>query len=383
MSDYPLLMIPGPTNISSEVQLALAKPLIGHRTVEFKLLYESLVEKLKKLLYTKNIVIPLTSSGTGAIEAVMVSLFNRGEKIGIIRNGVFSDRAGLIAKRRGLQVKFLDYDWTRFPSKEEVYNFLEENKDITALYIVYNETSTGVAAKHIHDILAAAKEYDLLTVVDAISAVGGDYLYVDKWNIDVCIGGSQKALAAPPVISFISLSQMAIDKMNKVNIESFYFDLKEYLSWYYEKRETPSTPAIPLFYALNEALDKILNEGVENRVLRHIRASNAFYNSIEICGLELFANKDYRSNTVISIKLPHALRATDIVNEVYMRYNILIAPGMGKMRDYLLRIGCMGEISLQMIIKTITAICNVMISKGVKVDIYKAVETALEVFNRR
>jgi len=379
--DYDiLLMLPGPTNVSSDVLLSMSKPIINHRSIDFQELYLGIINKLQKILSTKNAVIPLTASGTGGIEAALSSFFEAGEKIAIIRNGVFSERAGKIAERKKLNVAYLDVKLGRGPKINDVKAFLESHTDLSAIYVVYNETSTGVTTRNLPKILELAKKKGLITVVDAISIVGGDYLYVDKWKIDICIGGSQKALAAPPVLSFVSISEEAIEKAKQVKPNTLYLDLTDYLKWYKERCETPATPAIPLFYALNAALEKVLKEGLEPRIKRHELAAKAFYNSIEKAGLDIFPEEEFRSNTVIAVKAPDTINNQEIIKELYTNYRVAIAGGMGQLKHKLFRIGSMGDIRKDFIIRTLTGFFDILNKKGFNIDIKAAIQMVDDVF---
>lgn len=382
IQEDPLLMIPGPTNVSSEVYYSMIKPLISHRSEDFKELYENIIEKLKKVLFTKNIVIPLTASGTGAIEAVFSSLFKRNDKVYIVINGVFGERAQVIANRKGIMTICANIKWSEGVTKEIIEDDLDKHRDLDGFYIVYNETSTGVTNRPLEEMIKLAKNRGLLTIVDSISIVGGDYLYIDKWKIDICIGGSQKALGAPPVISFISISNEARERMDRVSSNSLYFDLKDYIHWYVNRRETPTTPAIPLFYALDTALNRVLSEGIEKRIIRHRKAANAFYNSIEKAGLELFVGKQFRSNTVISVQVPKRVNQKRVINNLFTYYNVLIAAGMGKVKDKIFRIGSMGEINLNYILRTLSGFYSVLNQEGFKININDAIDVAIKAYEK-
>jgi len=378
----PLLMLPGPTNVSKEVYLAMIRPIINHRGKHFRELYVSLIEKLKKVLNTKNMVIPLTASGTGAIEAVISTFFKKGDRILILNHGIFGERAGQIAQRKEIIVDYLNAKMGDAVSPEILENHLDSNPGkYKAVYIVYNETSTGVTARPLESYLKIAKNHDLITIVDAISIVGGDFLYVDKWKIDVCIGGSQKALAAPPVISFVSVSDEVLERTRDVNPSSLYFDLRNYIRWYEERREPPATPAIPLFYALDKALDRVLSEGLANRIQRHVAAAKSFYMALEDCGLKILPKRQYRSNTVIAVKTPSNIKPSEIIRMLADYYNIHIAGGLGGLKGKIFRIGSMGDINLQFIIRTLYAIFDILKRLGLDIKTYEAVAKATEIYN--
>ena len=373
-------MLPGPTNVPDRVMHAMIKPIIGHRGAEFHALYEEITEKLKYVFQTKNDVFVLTCSGTGGIECAVSNLVTPGDKVIVPVFGVFSERLAEKVKRRGGIPVELSLPWGTAPRASEIKEIVEREPDAKAIFLVYNETSTGVTVRELPEIGRIAKENNLLLIVDAISILGGDKLPVDEWNIDFCITGSQKCIACPPGLAMVSVSQKAWEKIEKTENKPMYFDLlrmKEYAA----KKETPFTPALPIFHALNEALKIIHEEGLEKRFERHRKCAQAFYNAIEALGLTVFPKeKSIRSNTVIAVNIPENVEDNKVRSIMREKYKVLIAGGMGKLKGKIFRIGCMGIISQAEVLTTLNAFGNALKDAGYQLEIEKGLEAARKTF---
>ena len=373
-------MLPGPTNVPDRVMHAMIKPIIGHRGAEFHALYEEITEKLKYVFQTQNDVFVLTCSGTGGIECAVSNLVSPGDKVIVPVFGVFSERLAEKVKRRGGIPVELSLPWGTAPRASEIKEIVEREPDAKAIFLVYNETSTGVTVRELPEIGRIAKENNLLLIVDAISILGGDKLPVDEWNIDFCITGSQKCIACPPGLAMVSVSQKAWEKIEKTENKPMYFDLlrmKEYAA----KKETPFTPALPIFHALNEALKIIHEEGLEKRFERHRRCAQAFYNAIEALGLTVFPKeRSIRSNTVIAVNVPENVEDNKVRSIMREKYKVLIAGGMGKLKGKIFRIGCMGIISQAEVLTTLNAFGNALKDAGYQLEIEKGLEAARKTF---
>ena len=373
-------MLPGPTNVPDRVMHAMIKPIIGHRGAEFHALYEEITEKLKYVFQTQSDVFVLTCSGTGGIECAVSNLVSPGDKVIVPVFGVFSGRLAEKVKRRGGIPVELSLPWGAAPRASEIKEIVEREPDAKAIFLVYNETSTGVTVRELPEIGRIAKENNLLLIVDAISILGGDKLPVDEWNIDFCITGSQKCIACPPGLAMVSVSQKAWEKIEKTENKPMYFDLlrmKEYAA----KKETPFTPALPIFHALNEALKIIHEEGLEKRFERHRKCAQAFYNAIEALGLTVFPKeKSIRSNTVIAVNIPENVEDNKVRSIMREKYKVLIAGGMGKLKGKIFRIGCMGIISQAEVLTTLNAFGNALKDAGYQLEIEKGLEAARKTF---
>ena len=380
MIERKLIMLPGPTNVPDRVMQAMITPIIGHRGVEFHKLYTEIEENLKYVFQTQNDVFVLTSSGTGGIECAVSNLVSPGEKVLVPVIGVFSQRLSDKIRRVGGIPIELSLPWGTAPKSSEIREIVKKEGDLKGIFMVYNETSTGVTVRDLPEIGKIAEENNLLLVVDAISILGGDKLPVDEWNIDVCVTGSQKCIACPPGLAMVSVSQKAWEKIEKTEKRTTYFDLTR-IKEFAQKRETPFTPALPIFWALNEALKIIREEGLEKRIERHRKCASAFYDAIEAFGLTVFPReRENRSNTVIAVNVPENVEDGKVRQIMREKYKVLIAGGMGKLKGKIFRIGCMGIISQAEVFATLNALGNSLKEAGYNVNIEEGLEAAKKYF---
>jgi len=296
--------------------------------------------------------------------------------------GVFSDRLRIAIERYGGIPIPIEVDWRRGVVTEQVKEALDKNPDAKAVAIVYNETSTGVTNRCLEEVGKICKERDKLFLVDAISILGGDYLPVDKWNIDICVTGSQKCLACPPGLALISVSKRAWEVIKENKKGTYYFDLELCKDFLERKMETPFTPVLPLFYALDEALQIIREEGLEKRIKRHKICADAMYSAIEAMKLKLFADKEFRSNTVVAVENPQNISDADIRRIMREKYRVLIAGGMGKLHGTMFRIGVMGIVTEREILTTIRCLEKTLISLGYDLKSGVGVSAAMNIFER-
>src|SRR5215217_116256 len=286
-----LVMLPGPTNVPNRVMNAMLAPMINHRSDDFRILYKEIVEKTQKVFQTSNDIVLLTTSGTGAVEASVINLIRKGDKAVIPVNGEFSTRLADLIDSWGGEAIRISSPPGENPPYDKFEETFEEHKDIKAIYAVYNETSTGTTIRYMEKLGELAARKGAYYIADAVSILGGDELPVDKWNIDICVTASQKALAAPPGVSPISISERAKRYILSNSTSILYLNLKRYFKYYEDNFETPFTPALPLFYAFNEALDIVLEEGLDKRVSRHRLCAEAFYSGLSALGLPPFARE--------------------------------------------------------------------------------------------
>jgi len=369
-----LVMLPGPTNVPERVMRAMVKPVISHRGPEFRELHERIIENARYVFQTEGHVFVLTCSGTGGVSCALENVLKPGDKAVVAVSGVFGERMAETARRRGAEVVEVPVEWGRAPTPDQVEGALKG--DVKAFCLVYNETSTGAKARDLKALCELAKDHGALVIVDAVSILGGDELPVDKWGIDVCVTGSQKCLACPPGLALISVGEEAWKAIEENPSRPFYFDLVRARQFWEERHETPFTPAIPLFYALDEALIMIREEGLEARIERHARCARAFYSALRAMGLEAFPSPEFRSNTVIAVKVPDGVDPRRLREVMKEEYGVLVAGGMGKIRDLVIRIGCMGMISAREVILTLTALGNALNDLGHENDVGAALKAA-------
>jgi aspartate aminotransferase-like enzyme len=359
-------MLPGPTNVPNRVINAMLTPMINHRSEDFRKLYKDIVNKTQTVFETENDIVVLTTSGTGAVETSVLNLIKKGDAVIIPVNGEFSTRLADLIDNYGGKTIRINSPYGQNPPIEKIEEAFEKNSNIKALYVVYNETSTGTTLRNLSKLGDLCKAHGAFFVVDAVSILGGDELPVDKWNVDVCFTATQKALAAPPGIAPISISKEAKKYMIENPPPSQYLNLKRYFKYYNESFETPFTPAVSLFYAYQEALNIIIEEGMQNRINRHKKCATAFYSGLEALGFTPFANADSRSNVVIAVNYLPGIDDKKFRELISTKFKVLIAGGFGELKGKVFRVGCMGEVSSYHVMRTLSAISSSMSILGVQ-----------------
>lgn len=380
MSEEELLMIPGPVPVLPRIREAMSKPMIFHRGDEFGTMYGEIVELLRTVFQTRNDPFVLSGSGTCAMEAAIGNLVDKDTKIVCIANGKFGERFADIAGRYTEQVKSLNTSWGGSIDLETVKDALESNNpDVVTM--VHNETSTGIL-NPAREVGKLVKKHDAIFVLDCVTTIGGDEAPVDDLGADVAIVGSQKCLGAPPGMSAISVSEAAWSSIREKQTNGpFYMDLEAYKKSY-GKNQTPYTPAVPLFFALREALEVIKEEGMERRIKRHRKLSKAARAAATGLGLNLFPElnevSNY-SNTVTAIKIPPALTDVQLKGGMKKR-GIIVAGGQAELKGKIFRIASMGNITDKDMLKTVQALEEVLQEAGAIKTAGDGLEAAKTVF---
>ncbi|MEO9310350.1 MAG: alanine--glyoxylate aminotransferase family protein [Nitrososphaera sp.] len=371
-----LVMLPGPTNVPERVMRAMITPMINHRSDDFVELYEDAVEKTKQVFQSNGEAVLLSASGTGAVEASVVNLIKQGDKVIIPTNGEFSGRLAQMLEWAGANVVRLETPPGQNATFEQVKEAFDNNKDVKAFYCVWNETSTGTMIKYLDKVKDLTSRNDAYYVVDGVSIVGGEELKMDKWGIDVAMTGAQKAFAAPPGISPIVVNARAKKYMNENPPKTMYFNLARYFKYYEESKHTPFTPALPLLYAYREAMNIILEEGLDNRIKRHRICSDALYSGLSALGLTPFAKEDSRSTVVVALNYLQGLEDKTFRNTLAEKFRVLVAGGFGNLKGKVFRVGCMGEVHRYHVMRTISAIGSTLEMMGYKTNSMDALKTA-------
>ena len=372
-------MLPGPTNVPNRVMRAMLAPIINHRSDDFVELYTDVVEKTQKVFETQNDIVALSASGTGAVEASVINLVKKGDKIIIPVNGEFSNRLSQLIEGQGANVVRLETPPGQNATFDQIKEAFDNNKDVKAFYVVHNETSTGTMVNYLDKVSDLTSRNDTFYVVDSVSLLGGVELPVDKWNIDVCITGAQKALAAPPGISPISISAKAKKYMIENPPSTMYFNLARYFQYYEESKHTPFTPALPLLYAYREALTIMLEEGLQNVYKRHKICSDALYSGLSAIGLTPYvAKEEDRSISIVALNYLDGLEDKTFRNILANKFRVLVAGGFGDLKGKVFRVGCMGEVSPYHVMRTISAISSTLAMMGYDTDAKAGLKTAEE-----
>lgn len=371
-------MLPGPTNVPERVMRAMYTPMINHRSDDFVELYEDAVEKTKQVFLSDGEAVLLSASGTGAVEASVVNLIKKGDKVIIPVNGEFSGRLAQMLEWAGANVVKLQTNPGENASFEQIKEAFDNNKDVKAFYCVWNETSTGTMIKHLDRIKDLTSRNDSYYVVDGVSIVGGEEFPMDKWGVDVAMTGAQKAFAAPPGISPIVVNERTKKYMNANPPNTMYFNLSRYFKYYEEAKHTPFTPALPLLYAYREAMNVILEEGLDNRIRRHRVCSDALYSGLSALGLTPFAKEDARSTVVVALNYLDGLEDKTFRNTLAEKFRVLVAGGFGNLKGKVFRVGCMGEVQGYHVMRTISSVGSTLDMMGYKTKSMEALKIAEE-----
>lgn len=350
------LFIPGPTEVREEVLKAQTAWMIGHRSKEFGELNDNAVRKTKEILATKNHVMWFTSSGTGTMEGALRNVVTG--KILHTVNGAFSDRWFKIAKACGKDAASISAEWGKAITPEMIDKELAKG-GYMALALTQNETSTGVRSP-IEDIAAMMKSKypDVLILVDAVSSLMGDWFDIDKLGLDIVVASSQKAVAMPPGLAVAVVSQRALDKCRTVTDRGYYFDYDAMLKRYDKDKQTPTTPAISLFRALDVELDHILKEGMQNRYKRHVEMAE-FTREWAKKYFALFAEPGYESVTLTTAANTRQVSVKDLNGELAKR-GMQISNGYGDLKEKTFRIAHMGDLTMADMKEVTGAIVDVL-----------------------
>jgi len=371
------LMAPGPTPVPSQVLLAMAQPMIHHRTPEYEALFVEARAGLKKVFQTTEDVMTLASSGTGAMEAAVANTLSAGDTVAVVKAGKFGERWIEIARAYGLRVIEMSAPFGQTVSPERVAETLRAHPEVKAVLTQHSESSTGV----LHDVRAYAaltRDTDVLLIVDAVSSLGIANLEMDGWGIDVVVAGSQKGLMLPPGLAFCALSPKAWTRTLTSTLPKYYFDLTAERA-FARKNEAHFTPAVGIMLGLREVLRMLDAEGLGTVFLRHDRLARAARAGCEGLGLELFA-KAAPSPALTAVVAPRGIDSEAIVAAYAQVHNITIAGGQGEMKGHLFRLGHMGYAAEFDVIVALAALEQILADLGLPVDFGAAVRAAQKVF---
>jgi alanine-glyoxylate transaminase/serine-glyoxylate transaminase/serine-pyruvate transaminase len=353
------LQIPGPTNVPDRVLRAMDYPTIDHRGPEFAEIAKRVLDKIKLIFKTSEPVIIYPGSGTGAWEAAIVNTLNEGDKVLMFETGEFSTKWWDIAEKLKLKSDFVKGDWRTGADPEIVEKKLKEdtNKEIKAVFVVHNETSTGVASR-IGEIRKAIDNanHPALFMVDTISSLASiDYKH-EEWKVDVTVGGSQKGLLLPPGLSFNAISSKALEAYKNSKLPKSYWDWKPMLD-NNKNGFFPYTPATNLFYGLDEAINMLLEEGLENVFARHKRHAEATRLAVKAWGLEILCkNPDEYSNSLTAVMMPEGHDADALRKVILDNYNMSLGMGLNKVKGKVFRIGHLGDFNDLMLSGTLAGV---------------------------
>ena len=340
-----LLLGPGPSSVHPRVLQAMTLPVVGHLDPEFFQVMDDVGDMLREVFHTENFMtLPLSSTGTGAMEAACANVLERGDTMVVCRNGFFGDRLADIAARSGAEVHIVDSPWGKPADLDTLAAELDKHPNVKAVGMVHAETSTGVLTP-LQEIVDLVHRKGALIIVDVVTSLGGHDLRMDDWDIDVAYSASQKCLGAPPGLAPISFGPRAMEIINsrKSQVQSFYFNVKDLETYWSQTRAYHHTSPISMTYALREALRMLMEEGLEPRIKRHARVASALRAGLEAMGIALLADPEYRLNPLTTAVVPEGVDDAAVRRTLLNDYKIEIGGGLGDLRGKAWRIGLMGD----------------------------------------
>ena len=358
----PRLFTPGPTPLLPEAQVALAAPALHHRTKAFQGVLDRVRDTLRYFFGTTNEVIFFASSGTGAMESSIANFFSPGDRVLVGTAGKFGERWLELGAAYGLQVEKVESPYGKAVSVDKMKEALERHADIKGVFFQATESSTGVR-NDTEGIARLAREIrpDALVIVDAITGLGTTHLDIDEWQLDVVIGGSQKALMVPPGLSFLSVSERAWERAKTAKLPRYYFDLRKERAAA-QKHDTAFTPATSLLVGLAEALDRIHKLGRENLIRNAEILADCTRKAVEALGMSVFA--EVPSDALTAVTAPSGVSSNDIEKLMKDEFGAVVANGQGSMKGKVFRIAHLGYYDFTDMVGVIAALEIVLANLG-------------------
>ena len=371
------LLTPGPTPISPDTLLSMARPIIHHRAPEYEEIFKAVRDGLKYLFQTKEEVLLFSSSGTGAMEGTISNTLSAGDKTLVVRGGKFGERWGEICEAYGVRPTYIDVEWGKAVKPEQVEKALNDDPEIKAVLIQASETSTGV--KHpIREIGEIVKPLEnTIFIVDAITGIGVFDIRMDEWGLDVVVSGSQKAVMLPPGLSFAAVGPKAWGFTESSTLPKFYFNFKKEAAKA-KQNQNLYTPAVSLVVGLKDVLDLIREETLEGVFKRHSKMARATRGAVKALGLELLAPES-PSEAVTAVKAPQGIDAKTIISHLWERYGIRVAGGQADLKGKIFRVAHMGFMQTFDVIIAVSALEMTLSDLGLPVEIGRGVRVAEEV----
>ncbi len=380
------LMGPGPSDVNPRILEALSRPTIGHLDPAFIQMMDETKLLLQRAFQTSNeLTMPVSAPGSAGMETAFTNLLERGDKVLICQNGVFGGRMKENAERCGAEAIMVEDPWGSTIDIDKVEQALKDNPNAKALACVHAETSTG-ARSDVEALCGLAAKHDCLSIVDAVTSLGGIELQVDEWGIDAIYSGTQKCLSCVPGLSPVSFSERAVKviRERKSKVQSWFLDLNLLMGYWGgdAKRSYHHTAAVNSLYALHESLLVLEEEGLQNAWKRHSLNHEAFAAGIEALGLSFVVDQEFRLPQLNAVSFPNSVDDASVRAALLNDYSLEIGAGLGALAGSVWRIGLMGYASNRKnVLLCLSALGNVLVTNGLPVDTSKAISAAQAVYS--
>jgi len=377
-------MGPGPSDVHPRILSAMARPTIGHLDPLFVSMMDEVKSLLQYAFQTKNeLTIPVSAPGSAGMEACFVNLVEAGDKVIVCQNGVFGGRMKENVERLGAIAIMVEDEWGKAIDCNKVEDALKANPDAKILAFVHAETSTG-AQSDAKTLCELAKKYDCLSIVDAVTSLGGTELRVDDWGIDAIYSGTQKCLSCTPGISPVSFSQKATEviKSRKTKVTSWFLDMNLVMGYWgpNAKRAYHHTAPVNALYSFHESLVMLQDEGLENAWQRHAKNHLALRAGLEAMGLSFIVNEADRLPQLNSVTIPDGVDDAAVRSQLLNEFNLEIGAGLGALAGKVWRIGLMGHSSraenIMLCLSALEAVLGDAVKQGVAVAAAQKVLTS-------
>ncbi|UCD19545.1 MAG: alanine--glyoxylate aminotransferase family protein [candidate division WOR-3 bacterium] len=344
------LFTPGPIDVPDEVLRETSCPLVYHRENTFGELFTALTENLKEVLAAPTCdVFFFTSSGTGGMEAACANVLSCKDKPIVAISGKFGERWLELCTAYGLEPILVRAEYGKSIEPGQIEEALRKAPESPVILTTLTETSTG-ALNDIKKFGEVARAFDACLIVDGVAGIGADYCPQDEWNVDVLVGASQKALMAPPGIAFVSMSKRALARAANADLPRYYFNIETYKK-FRDKNQTPFTPAITILCGMKKGLDMILEKGLQHNFQKHAEIADFARERVQSMGFELLPERP--SNALTVVKMPTGKDSTPIIKEIKEQHKILFANGQANLRGTIIRIGHMGNYTVEKLSKAL------------------------------
>ena len=380
MAGRHFLFVPGPTHVPDRIQRAMHRAMVDHRSSAFPELPLSIFRDLATLLRTRSgRAFVFAATGTGMWEAALTNTLSPGDRVLALRYGQFSHNFAEAARRLGYRVDQIEIPWGEGADPGRIEQALRADRahEIQSVLVVHNETSTGVRS----DIAAVRRAIDAaghpaLLYVDGVSAIGSLEFRMDDWGVDLAITGSQKGLMLPPGLGILGVSAKALARIESARSPRSYFDLRDQL----KQNATgyfPYTPPLSLLFGLREALDMLLEEGLDAVASRHHRLGEGVRRAVSAWGLDTCSRgAEWHSDTVTAVMTPKGVSGATVIDIAFRRYDLSLGGGLGDVAGKLFRIGHLGDVNELMLLGALAGVEMAMRDAGIDVELGSGVAAA-------